>query len=69
VKSIDRPAFIEYWSRNHLVVHSLTPKGRRTLCGNKVAKMLPARPEDIARALRAPIMARCAECVTAETVR
>jgi hypothetical protein len=57
--------FIEYFSHHHLVVHTLRRKGKRTVCGNKVASMLPARGEDLDRAFspkRKTIIATCFEC-------
>ena len=56
--------FIEYFSHHHLVVHTLRRKGKRTVCGNKVAGMLPARPMDLDRAGRKnkTVLATCFEC-------
>jgi len=59
--------FIEYFAHDHLVIHTLRRKGKRTVCGSKVSKMLVARPKDIIRAEKPDtdtLVAHCFECVT-----
>jgi len=57
--------YIEYFNHHHLVRHTLRPKGKRTICGNKVSKMLVARNEDLVRAATyrtRTLLATCWEC-------
>jgi len=57
--------YVEYFSDDMLVEHTLRPKGKRTTCGDKVSKTLPARPIDLAACGKGEsVYAKCFECTT-----
>lgn len=57
--------FTEHFSHHMLVTHLLRGGMRRTLCNQRLSRMLVARPQDLRRASRKPdktYLTRCWEC-------
>jgi hypothetical protein len=58
--------FIEYYNHDLLVTHWVRKGGKRTLCGERLKKMLVARPRDLDRAARGRMTdSRCLDCINA----